>query len=436
MKRKGHHGFSLFLSSPIVLTLLLFDYTIPAVLFLGIVGLFSSASDTDTGLSIITEEDERLDPDDLRPELVPAILVAILAEKLMVISGRFMDRVPSSTPPGFNVNHRGITHTIWFGVAVGLVLLPVAFVCHWLLFYTFFPPSVTEMARESGWLLPHVLVTVFLAGIANVVFHCAGDVVTPMGINLLTNETDDGTTLDLFNYDNGIANSSFLVLGYSSVTVAIYLGVFNSSLGFTVLWSLVGGWVLAFLLGMAYNRRNSKAHSHETTTSRSTQMADDTTQDTSGLSDSVPELKIFSVAAESPTTVSTLSNKWEVSWDEVHRLAEEELEEFMEIDEKSGVRATDKAEQYLLNQNRSRIADIAEDSPTTVGNLQDEWGLTWHETCDILECLSPYAEVDEKSCVRATPKAEQIEEKQTDDEDSDNLDDPGWNPISERISDR
>ena len=107
------------------------------------------------------------------------------------------------------VKHRGITHTVWFalrvGVAFGIVGLAVGL--------------------QSGGAEALVFgAAAFLFGIVTIGSHLLADALTPMGIRPFAPVRDDEYTLDLFTAANPLANYGLLGLGGVAVAVALVAG--------------------------------------------------------------------------------------------------------------------------------------------------------------------------------------------------------------------
>jgi inner membrane protein len=107
------------------------------------------------------------------------------------------------------VKHRGITHTVWFallvGVAFGVVGLAVGL-----------QDGVAEALLFGG--------AGFLFGTVTIVSHLLADALTPMGIRPFAPVRDDEYTLDLFTAANPLANYALLGLGGVIVAVALVAG--------------------------------------------------------------------------------------------------------------------------------------------------------------------------------------------------------------------
>ncbi|RAW46855.1 metal-dependent hydrolase [Halorubrum sp. 48-1-W] len=107
------------------------------------------------------------------------------------------------------VEHRGITHTVWFAVAVGLLFGLVG----------------GAVGTEGG---PVTTVTFavlgFVLGAGTVVSHLLADVITPMGIRPYAPVRNDHYTLDVVRAANPIANYVLLALGVAVAGIAVLAG--------------------------------------------------------------------------------------------------------------------------------------------------------------------------------------------------------------------
>lgn len=110
-----------------------------------------------------------------------------------------------------DIDHRGFTHTVYFGIICGLLASGIGSVI----------PSHSPILSIS---------VMFLSGFLGVVFHIVGDVMTPTGVNYYPRSMESEYSLDWFNYNNVAANFGFLFLGFLAVSssfVAIYDSLFE-----------------------------------------------------------------------------------------------------------------------------------------------------------------------------------------------------------------
>jgi len=103
------------------------------------------------------------------------------------------------------VDHRGVTHTVGFALAVGLALGALG----WLLGRGAGPGTTAEFAAVG-----------FAVGTTAIVSHLLADVITPMGITPFWPVSDRHYTFGICRADNTLANYALLGLGVAlTVTV-------------------------------------------------------------------------------------------------------------------------------------------------------------------------------------------------------------------------
>ncbi|OTE98470.1 metal-dependent hydrolase [Halorubrum sp. SD683] len=107
------------------------------------------------------------------------------------------------------VRHRGITHTVWFALLVGVVL-----------------GGVGLAAGLQRGLAEALLfgAAAFLFGAVTIVSHILADALTPAGIRPYAPVRDTEYSLDLFTAANPFANYGLLGLGGVVVAVALVAG--------------------------------------------------------------------------------------------------------------------------------------------------------------------------------------------------------------------
>ncbi|GAA0526690.1 inner membrane protein [Halorubrum aquaticum] len=107
------------------------------------------------------------------------------------------------------VKHRGITHTVWFALAVGLAFGLVG----------------GTMGIEGGPVATLGLAAVgFVLGAGTIVSHLLADAITPMGIRPYAPLRDDHYTLDVVKAANPVANYALLVLGGAVAGLSVLAG--------------------------------------------------------------------------------------------------------------------------------------------------------------------------------------------------------------------
>jgi inner membrane protein len=107
------------------------------------------------------------------------------------------------------VKHRGITHTVWFALLVGLGFGGVGLAVG-------LRSGVVEALLFGG--------AGFVFGAVTIVSHLLADALTPMGIRPFAPVRDDEYTLDLVTAANPLANYGLLGLGGVAVAVALVAG--------------------------------------------------------------------------------------------------------------------------------------------------------------------------------------------------------------------
>lgn len=128
--------------------------------------------------------------------------LAVLAEATAVALAMLPDydhRLPFLT-------HRGITHTVWFALLVGVVLGGLG----WVLGGRPATPTTSELAVFG-----------FGVGTLVVLAHLLGDVLTPAGIRPFWPVWDRTFTLALTRADSTVANYGLLVLGVGVTALAV-----------------------------------------------------------------------------------------------------------------------------------------------------------------------------------------------------------------------
>lgn len=188
MRKEGHLGVSMLLAVPCTLGLAVYGFPESGLLFGVVATLLFWVPDIDIALQRMTGSDG-----------IPLVRRVV------------------------SISHRGITHTLWFGLAVGIVL------------------SLAGFYAESQ-LYSLVL---FGAGVAGITFHAIGDVVTPSGVSYIP--FVGNTSLDLFYYDNTVANLGFLGAGF----VAVGLLVAQSTWWFWIAFGSLYGVVVPLICLLA-----------------------------------------------------------------------------------------------------------------------------------------------------------------------------------------
>ncbi|WP_135852600.1 metal-dependent hydrolase [Halorussus salinus] len=107
------------------------------------------------------------------------------------------------------IKHRGITHTVWFALLIGLL----------------FAAAGLLVGLQAG-LLSAVGLTVygFMLGCTVILSHIAGDVITPMGVKPFAPVSNQKYTYSVAKAANPIANYLLLALGGAASLGVLALG--------------------------------------------------------------------------------------------------------------------------------------------------------------------------------------------------------------------
>lgn len=104
------------------------------------------------------------------------------------------------------LNHRGITHTVWFALLMGTVVGATA----WIAWAGIDVETARTVSRFS-----------FAVGTTAVGSHLLGDVITPMGIRPLWPLSERHVTFDLVLAKNWTANVTLFALGAAATIVVV-----------------------------------------------------------------------------------------------------------------------------------------------------------------------------------------------------------------------
>jgi len=243
MHKNGHFGLSLLLSSPFILVFLLLELYIVSALFLFLILIWSGLPDVDIYLQRYDNVSFSSYP--IRYwHWIPVLLLSVI---IMNFFGNYINKVPKNYKLE-SVTHRGLTHSLWFSLAFGLILsiLTTIALLVILLIEIYFETDIFMMlnfALDIHYLL--LILLMFVIGILSVGFHCAGDVFTPTGIHYLTPRSDYGYTLDQFYAKNEVANRSALPFGVILVSYSVFVGL---SFGEINTIYLIGSFILLCIL--------------------------------------------------------------------------------------------------------------------------------------------------------------------------------------------
>jgi membrane-bound metal-dependent hydrolase YbcI (DUF457 family) len=236
MNQYGHRGLSLLFSAPIVAVFLIGELYLFAGLFLSLVLYYSSVPDVDVRFSEYNKYGSTaVDGFDF---------IWVWVSKLAWYIGQKSGYI---TGESFSIQHRGITHTVWFGIAFGLVLSSLSVVGVSSVYIVGVGADrIGSLLNAPLLLLP---VVVFLSGVAAVLLHCLGDVLTPTGIHFFTERNDYGYSLDQFRFDNEVANASSMLMGGIGFIGALLVGF-----GWATLPELylLGGFLGIYVIGIPF----------------------------------------------------------------------------------------------------------------------------------------------------------------------------------------
>jgi inner membrane protein len=200
MHKEGHMGVSLLLGSPVALVLLLEGYITSGFSYIFVVMMLSSYPDID------------LNTDGL--------------------------------------SHRGFTHTVWFGLLVGSILSFISLLI------------VIQETIINYYLDPSLFPLVMLgAGLTGIIFHTAGDIVTPAGVQIMPPFIDE-IGFGFFRANNKIANVGLLTMGFISLVSCLMIfsygidSVFRSVLIFVYVVGVPVVVTIASVIPLSYNRTN------------------------------------------------------------------------------------------------------------------------------------------------------------------------------------
>ena len=126
---------------------------------------------------------------------------------VVMVGGAMLPDLDMDTP---GLTHRGITHTVWFALAVGSLVGFLGVYLGW---------------QRSGFLGAFALgLFGLLVGALTIVAHILADALTPMGVQPFKPFRDDKYTFDVARAANPIANKILLGLGVGAAVAAVYLG--------------------------------------------------------------------------------------------------------------------------------------------------------------------------------------------------------------------
>lgn len=241
MHQNGHFGLSLLLLSPLLPVFIINEMYLLGILITFLTAMMCSIPDIDIKL-----KSYKFSYTGYPVRYWVWIPILKLSVSIMKFAGRYIERVPSDYKIK-KVQHRGITHTIWFGISFGIILLLFFSAIMSMINLASIYYSLDIYSRIVANLKTPLIVITFaigLSGFLAVLFHCVGDCLTPMGVNFYTPNTNYGYTLDLFYAKNEVANRSALPLGLVFMSYAIFTGF---SFGHIRSTYLLGGFIILLI---------------------------------------------------------------------------------------------------------------------------------------------------------------------------------------------
>lgn len=128
---------------------------------------------------------------------------------LISVAGLAMVPDQDQRVPG--LTHRGVTHTVWFALLVGVVLAVVA--------------GYVASTAEDGGLVAVIGIGLFgfVVGVISVGSHILADALTPMGVTPFIPVDDRHYTLDVATASNPVANYALLAGGGVAASVVVLI---------------------------------------------------------------------------------------------------------------------------------------------------------------------------------------------------------------------
>lgn len=177
------------------------------------------------------------------------IPVMVLTYYIMMVFGQFIDKVPQDYDLDSPVSHRGLTHSLWFAISLGLICSIITGILLLVVYgVDIYYPTYEIYGTINQYLdvnYYHIIAGVGISAFLSVKFHCVGDIFTPTGIHYTTPRTDYGFTIDQFYAKNEVANRSAFPLGVITATYSVFVGYYYGQ--FPTLY-LAGGYVLMFII--------------------------------------------------------------------------------------------------------------------------------------------------------------------------------------------
>ncbi|MUV51359.1 metal-dependent hydrolase [Haloarcula sp. CBA1122] len=137
-----------------------------------------------------------------------ALLIAAGFVELALMAGATavaLAMVPDLDQRVPGVTHRGLTHTVWFALLVGVLTASGTVAL------TITGPVVSAM-------------TGFIVGAGTIASHVAADALTPAGVRPLSPVDETRYSLDLVKAKNPLANYALLGLGIAGAALGVWVG--------------------------------------------------------------------------------------------------------------------------------------------------------------------------------------------------------------------
>jgi uncharacterized metal-binding protein len=231
------------LVAPVAALLTAAGFIGPALLAALITVALSSLPDADIELANETEENSWL-PGWIYSPLFIIIGLALAIHNLASVT--LLNRLSAIDRSSHTIQHRGITHTVWFGIAtsIGLILIITLGLTGLagVVIYTDtpHPPISIEPARLTVYSL-----ALCIGPTCAVIFHSVGDAVTPSGVGFI--DPTAAKSLDRFRYDNFLANGVANKFGIVVLPMA-FIGGYAVTVGHLSASLLLGGFCITYIL--------------------------------------------------------------------------------------------------------------------------------------------------------------------------------------------
>lgn len=133
--------------------------------------------------------------------LVPCVLFSTMPDADQKLARTIKIQEMYSVIPTIRFNHRGLSHSIYSSIVIGLILAMTWYIL-------------------VGFKLSEQIFVIFSSGFLSVTFHVFGDIFTPSGVNYFQ-PVGGKQKIGWFAYDNLIANFTSYVIGFISIIIAL-----------------------------------------------------------------------------------------------------------------------------------------------------------------------------------------------------------------------